>query len=324
MPLSHQKLSVFYHQLAQQLGAGLTLAQALASPSPVPRAEAAVLSARAEAGDSAELIFSAAGPWLPAGDRPFLKAAAASGRLPLVAANLAARHGQLAATGRRIAMASIYPLFVFHFGAFVLPFLWMIDFEHGLQGGLPEYLRGLLTILVPVWGGAALFAWWVKEERPLALALLDLAPAVGGYRRHQALANFAFALGNLIEAGAPIGAAWRSAGEISGSRRIRVAAEWIQRQVELGRAPGSHLAEQGVFPQEFVVRYRTGETTGGLDRALLALAADHQDTANRRLQFATMLYPGLLFGVVAMMIGWMVIRFAMQYYGAINHMLDGM
>ncbi len=324
MALSHDKLSIFYRQLSQQLGAGLTLAQALRAPSPAPAADSFRLAARAEGGESMSAIFAAAGSWLPVADRPFLNAAAASGRLPLVLANLSDRHAQIAVTRRRVAMASIYPLVVFHLGALLVPFLRLIDFEEGLQGGVSDYVGGLLAILIPVWGGAVLLWWLARRENPLVLALLDLAPAIGGYRRHQALADFAFALGNLLEAGAPIGPAWLDAGGIARSRRLREAAEKIRVRVECGEAPGPHLAALGVFPPEFVARYQTGEVTGSLDTSLLALAADHQATANQRLQAASLLYPGLLFGGVALMIGWIVISFAMQYYGTINRMLDGM
>lgn len=324
MALPHDKLSIFYRQLSQQLGAGLTLAQSLRAASPAPAADTFRLAARAEAGESVAVIFAAAGSWLPVTDRPFLNAAAAAGRLPLVLANLADRHAQIATSRSRVVMACIYPLVVFHLGALLVPFLRLIDFEQGLQGGVSDYIRGLLAILIPVWGGAAFLWWLTRRENPLALALLDLAPAIGGYRRHQALADFAFALGNLLEAGAPIGPAWLDAGGIARSRRLREAAEKIRVRVECGEAPGPHLAALGVFPDAFVARYQTGEITGSLETSLFGLAADHQATANQRLQAASILYPSLLFGAVALMIAWIVISFVMQYYGTINRMLDGM
>ena len=324
MPLPHNKLSSFYHQLAQQLTAGLTLAQSLRAPSLAPADDTSRLAALAENGVSITEIVAAAGSWLPQSDRPFLVAAANTGRLPRVLTNLADRHAQIAQTRRRVALACVYPVGVFHLAAVILPFLRLIDFEVGLRWNLAAYLGGLFAILLPVWGGAFLLWILVRRDNPLAIALLDVLPAIGGYRKNQALADFSFALGNLLEAGAPIGKAWLDAGHIARSRRIGAAAATIHGRIELGEAPGPHLARTHVFPHEFVARYQTGETTGNLDNTLLALAADHQTKANQRLMAASMIYPGLLFGAVAVMVGWVVISFAMQYYGTINKIMDGM
>ncbi|MDF3058059.1 MAG: hypothetical protein K0R17_2274 [Rariglobus sp.] len=322
MPLPHDKLSSFYQQLAQQLTAGLTLAQSLRAPSPAPAGDTLRLAALAESGVSIAGIVAAAGAWLPQSDRPFLVTAASAGRLPRVLASLAARHAQIAQTRRRVVLACVYPVGVFHFAAVLFPFLRLIDFEVGLRWSLSGYLAGLLTILLPAWGGVVLLWILVRRENPLALAFLDLLPAIGGYRRNQALADFSFALGNLLDAGAPIGRAWLDAGALARSQRIHAAAKTVAGRVDSGEAPGPHLPRLSVFPHEFVARYQAGETTGNLDNSLLALATDYQATANQRLAAAAMIYPGLLFAAVAVMVGWFVITFALQYYGAITRMID--
>ncbi len=321
VPLSPDKLSVLYRQLAQQLAAGLTLAQALRAPSPAPSGDAFRLAAMAEAGKPVSEIVGSAGAWLPSTDRPFLIAAAGSGRLPLVLANLADRHAQIGSTRRKVFFASLYPLAVFHFGALILPLVRMIDFERGLQWSAPGYVAGVALILLPVWGGAALLWTLARRGHPAAHAVLDLLPAIGGYRRNQALADFSFALGILLEAGAPIGRSWREAGEIARSPRLRRAADKMTEYIELGRAPGERLAEARVFPAEFIARYRTGETTGGLEAALLGLAADHQQRANSRLTAATVLYPALLFSAVAAMVGYIVIGFVLNYVNTLNSLM---
>jgi len=323
VPLSHEKLSAVYQQLAQQLAAGLTLAQALRAPSPAPAGDTFRLASLAESGVSMTEIVAAAGDWLPQADRPFLLAAARSGRLPRVLMNLAERHAQMALTRRRVVLACLYPAGVFHFAAVVFPFLRLIDFEVGLRWNLWAYLGGLAAILLPVWGGAVLLWTLIRRDHPLALGLLDALPVISGYRKNQALADFSFALGNLLDAGAPIGKAWLDAGVIARSRSVGAAAKVVDGRIQLGERPGPHLGRLRVFPPEFVARYQTGETTGGLDNALLALAADHQAIANQRLGVASKVYPGLLFAAVAVMVGCFVIRFAMQYSTMINSIVDG-
>lgn len=324
VPLSHAKLSTLYRQLAQQLSAGVTLAQALRAPSPAPARDCFRLAAMAEGGLPVAEIVASAGDWLPQSDRPFIVTAAGSGRLPLVLANLSDRHAQIGATQMRAALACIYPLGVFHFGAVLFPFLRMIDFEKGLQWSTVSYVGGVLAILLPVWGCGAALWFAVRAGHPLALAFLDLLPAIGGYRTHQALADFSFALGNLLEAGAPIGDAWRDAGKISRSPRLLRAADEINNFIQGGLAPGPRLEATRVFPSEFIARYQTGETTGGLEASLFALASDHQARANQRLAVASMLYPGLLFAAVALMVAWFVISFYAGYIGNLNKMMEGM
>ncbi len=324
MPLPPATLSRFYHQLAQQLSAGLTFAQALRAPSSAPAADTLRLSALAEDGLSIPEIIASAGDWLPQNDRPFLAAAARSGRLPRVLVNLAERHAQIAQTRRRVLLACLYPAGVFHLAAVLFPFLRLIDFETGLNWSLSAYLGGLLAILLPVWGGAFLLRVLIRREHPLALALLNILPAIGGYRRHQALADFSFALGNLLESGAPIDHAWLAAGGLARSPRIAAATRTIHACIERGEAPGPHLTALDVFPSEYVARYQTGETTGSLDTTLFSLAEHHQTAANARLTAASMIYPGVLFAAVALLVAWFVISFALQYYGQINSIMDGM
>ena len=315
---------MFYHQLAQQLSAGLTLAEALRARSPAPAGDCARLAAMAEGGDSVAGLMASAGSWLPKHDRPFLIAGAESGRLPLVLANLAGRHEQIATTRRRVVIASAYPLVVFHLGALILPFLRMIDFEKGLCWSASGYVGGLLAILLPVWGGAALLWILVRRGNPVAHALLDFLPAIGGYRRHQALADFAFALGNLLEAGTPIGKAWLDAGVISRSPRLRRASETVHAHIERGQAPGAQLIGIRAFPDDFAARYQTAERAGALEHSLLALAAEHQEKANGRLTAASMLYPGLLFAAVAAMVAYMVFGFVLKYVNTLNSLMNGL
>ncbi|TAG32760.1 MAG: type II secretory pathway protein, partial [Verrucomicrobia bacterium] len=231
MPLSADKLSIFYRQMALQLSAGLTVAQALRAPSLAPARDTARMAKAAESGQSISGVLAMAGTWLPEMDRPFIEVAAQAGRLPLVLTNLAERYAQLAATRSRVLLACAYPVAAFHLGAVLFPFLRLIDFERGLQWSVSGYLGGLLAVLVPAWGGAWLLWFLVRRENPFALAMLDILPAIGGYRKNRALADFSFALGNLLEAGAPIDRAWLAAGQISRSPKLRKAAEHMHGQI---------------------------------------------------------------------------------------------
>ncbi len=323
MSLPHRKLAACYLQLSQQLGAGLTFAQSLQAPSPIPTDERLRLIALIEAGHSLAHVIDAAGDWLPEDDRPFLIAAADTGRLPLILQSLSERHEHLGKLQTRVLMACLYPVGVLHFGALVFAFFRLIDWESGIHWDLLRFVSGVAMILGPFWGGAILLTVLIKVRFPPALLFLDFLPAIGGYRRNQALADFAFALGHLLSAGAPIGPAWASAGHIANSPRISRAAASICAHIQQREAPSQHLAKHRVFPHEFVALYQTGESTGSLEKNLLHLAELHQAKAHNRLTFAAMLYPGLLFFAVAGMVLYIVVSFYAGYLGNITKMIDG-
>lgn len=323
MPLPHASIAVFHEQLGRQLSVGLTLAQSLRAPSPAPAADTFALAARAEAGESAAAIFAAAGPWLPAEDRPFLAAGARAGRLPAVLAHLAARHRRLAETRRRAFLASLYPLGVFHFAALVFALVRLIDFERGFSGGFGAFALNVSEVLIPVWALAAFVVWSVRRRLPFMLAVLDRLPAIGAYRKTQARADLAFALGLLLESGVSVSEAWRVAGDLTDSPRLARAAAGLAEVAECGRPPGPELAATGLFPSAFVQLYLTGETAGNLEGALLSVAAEEQAAAERALGRATIIYPGLLFACVIGMVAYIVLSFALRYVEMINKALSG-
>ncbi len=323
MSLSHRQLAACYLQLSQQLGAGMTFLQALQTPSPIPAGERRRLAELIAAGHPMAKVFGAAGGWLPETDRPFLIAAADSGRLPLVLQAMSERHDHLGKLRGRVILACLYPVGVLHFGALVFAFFRLIDWERGIQWDPLRFLLGIAMILGPFWLGAVLLTTLVRRRNPLALGFLNLLPAIGGYRRNQALADFSFALGQLLTAGTPIGAAWQSAGGVANSPRIARAATAIAADIARRETPGTHLGEHRVFPSEFTAVYRTGEVTGSLEQSLLHLSGVYQERARQRLAFAAALYPGLLFFAVAGLVLYIVVSFYAGYIGGILKMIDG-
>ncbi len=324
MPLSHAKLAAFYLQISQQLGAGLTLAQALSDRSAAPADDCAQLVRRIENGEPVEAIFTAAGNWLPVDDRPFLIAAAQTGRLPRILKNLGERHEQLGLQQGRMVMSCLYPVGVLHLGALVFALFRLINWETGLQWSTLKFIGGALMIVLPFWGSVGLTRWLIARRNPLTLQVLNWLPAIGGYRRQQALANFAYALGHLLEAGAPIGSSWRQAGRIANAPRIAAAADSIVAAIDRGEAPGRHLNAHAVFPADFVSLYRTGETTGNLDQNLLLLASTHQECADQQLKLAASIYPTLLFFAVAGLVLYIVISAYSGYLRNIDQLLTNM
>ena len=322
MALSHRKLSAWYAQLAQQLESGLPFTQALrlARGTGMPSAGLEGMATTIESGGSVDAALRAGTAWLPPADVLALSAAAEAGRMPRTLRNLSVRHGEIGAAQLRLMLACVYPLGVLHFGLLLLPVLGMIDWEKGFQWSTPGYLRQVALSLGPLWALVIATSWLVRRGNPAVLAVARALPAIGGYMRAQALADFAFALGNLLEAGVPIGRAWATAGAIARSRDLQAAARAMEQAIAQGSAPGPQLAAWPVFPPDFVALYVGGETTGQLEPNLLRLATLQQDAANRALTQATLIYPTLLFFGVAGMVIYQVTKF----YGAYLKMIQGM
>lgn len=320
MLLSHRKLARWYEQLAPLLDAGLSLTDALrAAGGTGPGHEAREAMARAvEQGGSVDDALRVAEHWLPESDRLGLSAAADAGRMPSMLRQLAERHAQLAAAHRKLAIACAYPLFVLHFAILIRPVLGMINWDRGFVWSTSGYVQALAFTLGPLWLILGVLFVLARQHSPALRQIGRRIPLIAGYIRNQALADLAFALGSFISSGVPIGQAWAAAGLISHSPTLRRAAERLAVTIGQGVAPGTQLATWPCFPPEFVALYRTGETTGQVDIQLLRLSAQYQDSANRTLTVATIVYPALLFGAVALMVAYTVLKMYSGYLGSIE------
>ena len=210
MPLAHRKLATWYDQLAQQLEAGLLLADALRAShgTGAPAKALDAMAATIEAGGSVSDALRTAGAWLPYADMLALTAASEAGRMPRTLHTLATRHAQIGNAKLRVAMACIYPLAVLHLGLLLLPVVRMIDWDKGFQWNAFVYARGVALGIVPLWGLGIALWYLARRGSPLLARITRFLPALRDYMRAQALADFAFALGNFIEAGVPILQSW--------------------------------------------------------------------------------------------------------------------
>lgn len=321
MPLRHRRLATWYLQLAQQLDAGLRFAEALecSGGTGVPAVGLRKMANVITAGGTVEDALRAGSVWIPYADQLALAAAGEGGRLPVTLRHLATRHTELGAAKQRAVLACIYPLGVLHVGLLLFPLTRMIDWEKGFFWSTATYLRGAAWGLLPVWGVIAAVFIMARRQHPLLKWIAEVMPALRGYTRAQALADFSFALGNFLSSGIPIGRAWATSGLISHSSRLKAAAKAMETKISLGEAPGRSLATWACFPPDFVALYQTGEMTGQLEANLSRLTAQNQDAANDALKRASFIYPAALFLVVA----GGVVYFVVTFYAGYLKMITG-
>lgn len=319
MPLGHKKLSAWYHQMAQGLEAGLSFTDALRLTSGVgaPNARIDDMVHVVKSGGTVEDALNASGTWMPWADRLLLSTAASAGRLPRTLHLLSDRHARLGAAKIRAAIACAYPAAVLHLGLFLLPVVRMIDWEKGFAWNPTAYVRGLSYTLVPLWALIGLVWMLGRRESSVISRAFELIPIIGNYVRAQTLSEFSFALGNFLDAGVPIDKAWAAAGHVSRSARLKAASEGMTTVIARGERPGPQLSAWRCFPPDFVALYRTGESAGQLEQNLFRLAAQFEQQSARALTLATMVYPGLLFLVVAAGVAYFVI----SIYGGYLKML---
>jgi general secretion pathway protein F/type IV pilus assembly protein PilC len=312
---SHRHLSTWYHQLAQQLEAGLPLPAALRSSrgTGAPAAGLEAMAQALEAGGTVDDALRCAEAWLPLADLLALSASAGAGRMPHTLRNLSARHAQIGSAKLRTLFACLYPLLVLHVGLLLLPVVRMIDWEKGFHWNAAAYARGVAMGLVPLWAAIIALAIMARRQSPVLGWIARRLPALGAYVRAQALADLSFTLANLLEAGVPIGQAWALAGLVVRSPELKTAAASMEAVVARGAPPGPQLAAWACFPPAFVALYQTGESTGQLEANLHRLTAQHQDAANRALTIVTLLYPSLMFLAVAGMVVYYVITIYAGY-----------
>jgi type II secretory pathway component PulF len=318
--LSHRQRAAWYHQLAQQLEAGLPFADAVRASTgtglPIVGLEA--MAGQIEAGGTIGDAFDAAAPWLPEAERLVLTAAAEAGRLPRSLASLAERHAQLSAVKFRLALACAYPLAVVHLGLLLLPVVSMIDWETGFHWDTFRYVRALAVTLGPLWLLAAVLFVLVRRQNAMLATVARRLPFLGRYLVARGLSDFAFALGNFLDAGIPINRAWATAGATSTLPELRRAARTIDGVIARGEQPGRMLATLQGFPPDFVALYRTGETSGQLEQNLLRLAAQYQEQAARALTLLSLFYPAMMFLAVAIAVAVNVVRIYAGYLSLIE------
>ncbi|MDP4609955.1 MAG: type II secretion system F family protein [Opitutales bacterium] len=317
--ISHKRLAHWYLQLAQHLEAGTPMAPALRLSKGPPQRHRDRMADELDDGRSLHQVLETAPRWLPRADRIFLAASEQTGRLPQTLSTLMDRHERIGATQMKAIMGLVYPLGVFHVAALVLPLVRMIDFDRGFEWDMQQHLLMTSALLLPVWALCIFITLLAKTEKPLLPRLLRLIPLLRRYSRAQSLADFSYALGTFIETGIPIQAAWKHAVRIGRDNRLNTAYRRIEPILKDGKEPAEILNQFKVFPPDFVAFYQSGALTGQLDSNLIKAGQRYQLQANQAMTFAAIVYPTLLFALVAAFIIFSIFK---VYGGYVDMLMD--
>jgi type II secretory pathway component PulF len=330
--VSRASVDAFTRELANLLGAGVSLSRALS-----------ILSEQASQGGARRLwtaihdgvvdgepLADAMARW-PAAFPPvyvaMVRAGEAGGFLDLVLEQIAEFRSREQDLMGRVKAALVYPMVLACLATGVLIFL-MTYFIPRFSAVFAEF-GGALPLLTRMIVGTSRF---MLKHGPVVVAGVVVAviiarraltsesgrrsferavlrtPGVGAVSARFALVRFCRMLGTLLGAGVPLISALHVAKEAIGNQTLADAVDRATREVQHGSSLAASLsASPELFPTSVSEMTAVAEQTGRLDKELVRLAAAYEGDLDRRLRMLVALAePALLFCMAAV-IGTVVI-----------------
>jgi type IV pilus assembly protein PilC len=317
----------FYYQLAQLTGAGLGLMQALEQLKRNPPGRSYRLPITRVLNEiSHGFTFTESlerlGGWLPEFDLALLQAGEHSGRLESCLQLLADYYNDRARMARQIIGDLLYPVFLFHFAVFIFALVaffkassWTLLFLQTFGILIPIYVFTTLLIYASQSRRGETWRGYVEY-------FLHPIPVLGTGRRCLALSRLAGALEALISAGVTIIEAWELAARACGSPAIKRTILAWRPLVNAGQTPAEVVNASRRFPELFASQYASGEISGKLDETLKRLHRYYQEEGSRKIHFVAQWLPRGIYLLVALGIGYFVIRFYLGYFQTLNNIMN--
>ena len=178
------------------------------------------------------------------------------------------------------------------------------------------YVFLLLPIVGLVVGQAIL------RSNPLARFRLDSLklrlPLVGPILKKIILSRFANTFAMLYAAGIPVLESIRTTQNIVGNRVVRKALERFELSIREGQNVAGAFKDVGLFPPLVVRMLRIGESTGGLDKALLNVSYFYNRDVKESVGKAQALIEPLLTLFMGALLGWIMLSVIGPIYDVIS------
>ncbi len=267
-----------------------------------------------------------------------VRAGEASGRLPEVLASLSESlkwEDELASHTRKLLM---YPAFVativlsatFFLMIYMVPQLKL--FVRNMGQELPPHTRLLFFVsdlLVNYWFVflllpviAFITGRLFLDSNPLARVRFDgiklVLPVVGPILKKIVLSRFANTFAMLYASRIPVLESIRSTQHIVGNRVIRRALERVEQSIREGQNVAGAFRDVGLFPPLVVRMLRIGESTGGLDKALLNVSYFYNRDVKESVGKAQALIEPILTLFMGALLGWIMLSVIGPIYDVIS------
>jgi general secretion pathway protein F len=305
---SASRLTLFTHELAMLLKAGMPLDRALTLlaadvGSPVLSQLIGRVHGAVNDGRSLAEAMAAQGDAFPPAYTNMVRIAEASGTLPAVLERIASARQRAEKLRGKVLSASLYPalLITVAIGAVTVMLVFVVPrFKEMIaQAGNDPPAPARAVFAASDWliaNGLAVVAVLCAAAIGLGLAfrnpglrerlettLLGL-PLIGHILKLSLTVRFCRNLGVLLENGVELPAAMRLVQGIIGSRPAEAALDAAYDGLRKGRGFIDPLARSGLFPAVVVTMLRVGEETGSLTRSLLHMADLFEDKLDTTVQ----------------------------------------
>ena len=310
MKPSSKDLAIVYYQFGTMLQAGVAIRNALTSlqetgPRPL-RKTIAFLSERVQEGEPLHQAVAAC-PYCRFArlDQHTLAVSEQSGALDVGLLSLSNYYENLARARRKMISASIFPALILMVAVFVshLPALVAGAMGQGSYG-LPEYLRDTVGFLILLVLAGVVIHWLIRTalKTPKVDLAMDrfirLVPLFGRVRFDYALSQWISSVRLMLKAGFGVVPALEFSSKTINSPLIAhaydIARPLIDSQLEVSRA----LQASGVFPEQLIQFWATGEQSGRLDDMLDRLAQHYEERWRQSLDLLSSWLPRIAYGLV--------------------------
>jgi general secretion pathway protein F len=320
----HRQLEITLKQLEVAVTGGVSLQQAFSGVAAggwlPPDVQARFVEAVQRGGSVADVVQAVGG--VTRAEVALLRSAEASGTLdetlPLLQSLIATRREAISSTKTALA----YPAFLLVFASVVLPLPLAVTRGVGAWLAralpLPFAVLGLVAFAIGVWPR-------LDPDGPVRSGVRAMGrglPFVGASMRASALALFADVLGRCVGSGLGL---WQSvdlALDASGDPALRRQGVRLRRTIERSGSIAEGLQVTGMVSASAVSRLAVGEQTGRLDTVLVGLAVELRDEATQRRRAMTTALGAVVFGIVAVAIGWSIVQGFLGYVEMIDVQLE--
>lgn len=328
--MTHSQTHLFTEQLANLLGAGMTLDESLnvlVRRMKHPRLHSVSRGLHQALVDGRSL--SQALRDYPRIFSPLyinmVAAGEASGALADILRRLVAHLSDVKGLRDKVQQALLYPAMLVVSGVILITIFVTVmvpqlsGFFAEAGGSLPSSTKLLLSANDAIrhwwWAIAAAIAgiymaWKAFVGTPGGRLAWDTftwrAPVYGLVLRYRFFAQFARTLGTLVENGVTLLRALELLEEISGNEFIRLKMAEVRRAVTDGATLSTALAEQQLFPELFIDMMAVGEQTGRFANTMNNVAEVYERELGKQVGIISTLIPPAIMLAVAVVVGFVV------------------
>lgn len=264
--------------------------------------------------------------WLPEFDVALLSAGEQSGRLDYCFKQLGTYYATRATIIRETIAGVFRTAITFHVFLFLFPLGFFFNFVIGILNAQYAKCIPFIAEKILAFGllyGILFFFIFASQGnrgegwRSLTEHIVQAIPVLRTAQKYLVISRLSAALEALVSSGVSIVKGWPMAAAASGSPHLKKAvAEW-KPHLEGGSTPAELVRDTPYFPEMFVNLYHTGEISGKLDESLSRLHTYFREEGFLKLRAFTRILNGLLYAFVAILVAYNVIRFWVNYYGAL-------